>query len=464
MMKFICEQADGVLTDGQLQIDYQEINDLFSELENYLLAYSIRPQDGIVFECENSLPSALVLLFLLEKGYHFLLSKPENRDKPIPDFCRYQFQIQSDSLEVNQYLTIIPNNSHSVMISEHETAKLYLRTSGSTGEPKIIAHSHQNLQHNMRLCIERLGFTADHRFALTVPISHLFGLGVGFLPAIAVGASIDLQKSANILRFLQREKEFNPNIALMTPIFCETLLKGRKSARPYQLTVTAGDRLRSGVFERYEALFGSLVQVYGSTEMGAIAVGNPNDDSLLRSQKIGLPMPDVEIRVDPNTAELIDNQIDSGELWCRRRYGFENCIDIHGQKVHLDQEDKQGWFGTRDLGRISDQGYVEVLGRCDHSLKRDGLLVLFSEVESVLQAIEGIEAVAVVAKGESLRGKGLWAYCVINDNHPLTETEIRSLCFASLPRRAVPDKICLLPTLPLLANGKIDRQQLLRLD
>ena len=85
---------------------------------------------------------------------------------------------------------------------------------------------------------------------------------------------------------------------------------------------------------------------------------------------------------------------------------------------------------------------------------------MFADVEATLLNINGVESAAVVARGESLRGKGLWAYCVVNDDK-LDGSMLRSFCFDLLPKRAIPDKVIIIDALPLLPNGKIDRQSLL---
>ena len=103
-----------------------------------------------------------------------------------------------------------------------------------------------------------------------------------------------------------------------------------------------------------------------------------------------------------------------------------------------------------------------VIGRCDHSVNRDGLLVFFSDVERAIDSLETVERSVVVTKGESSRGKGLVAYCVPTQGSSPTEADIRTHCFDRLPKRAIPDAIVLLDTLPLLPNGKIDRQTLMR--
>jgi acyl-CoA synthetase (AMP-forming)/AMP-acid ligase II len=100
------------------------------------------------------------------------------------------------------------------------------------------------------------------------------------------------------------------------------------------------------------------------------------------------------------------------------------------------------------------------MGRCDHSVNRNGLLVFFADVEKAIETIEGIEQVVVVTKGESQRGKGLVAYCVLGKDSQITVTDIRSVCFNILPRHGVPDSIFIVSSLPLLPNGKVDRQKL----
>jgi len=309
--------------------------------------------------------------------------------------------------------------------------------------------------------VERLRLASDDRVAIPVPIFHMFGLGAAFLPAVAVEASIDLQKGANLLRYLQRERAFNPNMVFLTPVFCETLLKGRKSSRTYKLTVAAGDRVRAKTFSRYESLFGNFVQLYGSTEMGAITASNPEDSSDLRSKTVGKPMSNVKMRITSKSDKPDGETKDSGELWCYHDYGFEGYVDEYGKPINSHEVLRDGWFCTKDLGRIWSEGRIEVLGRSDHSVNRDGLLVFFSDVEKAIEKMEEIDSSVVVSKGESSRGKGLVAYCIPAKGVEFNEKDIRDYCFNQLPRRSVPDIIKIADALPQLPNGKVDRQTLI---
>ncbi len=308
-------------------------------------------------------------------------------------------------------------------------------------------------------CVERFGLKSDDRIAIPVPLAHMFGLGAAFLPGVAVGASIDLQQGANLLRYLQRETAFSTNIAFMTPIFCDTLLKGRKSAREYKLTVTAGDRLKEDTFTQFQSRFGCLVNLYGSTEMGAIAASSPEDSQEVRQKTAGKPMAGVLLR--GGHPESLGETDKLSELWCQHQYGFEGYVDEEGNPVRENLRSQGDWFATRDLGRIAPDGCVEVFGRSDHSINRNGLLVFFADVEKAMEKIEGIDRVVVVSKGESQRGKGLVAYCVLTQGANIDETDIRTSCFELLPRHGIPDFVFVVKALPLLPNGKVDRQKLI---
>ncbi|OQY58190.1 MAG: AMP-dependent synthetase [Desulfobacteraceae bacterium 4572_88] len=478
-MKFIHQpqnSQENILTDGQQICTYQDIPKIFERIREFFDEKDIRIQYPLVLECENSLPGALLLLYLLEEGYSFLLipsetkaSRPDS-DEYFPPFCRSK--IRTDPVSHENTARFRPDDVLQVITNEKgknadkadlADPKLYLRTSGSTGTPKMAVHSHARMRENALNCVRRLGIKSDHRIAVPVPVAHMYGLGAAFLPAVAVGAYVDLQKGANLLRYLQRERTFDPDTAFITPVFCETLLKGRRAARSYRLTVTAGDRFGEDTFARYESLFGPLINLYGSTEMGAMSAACLDDPDEIRSQTAGKPMPGVQIRLGKGDAEFTGDTEDTGELWCYHSYGFEGYIDEHGNPAGADPVGKKNWFRTKDMGRVRPDGSIEVMGRCDHSVNRDGLLVSFADVENAIRTIEGIENVVVVSEGEGRRGKRLIACCAPAGGAEISASDVRTACFDILPGRAVPDDIVFLKSLPLLPSGKVDRQKLTRM-
>lgn len=469
--------GDSALYDGERVLPYHDLPRIFLAMERWFSQEGVLAADGIVVEVENSICSALIILFLLERGHGFLVL-PKRTDSTedlknetlYPSFFRYIVTLSfsanrsmEDIFQPSRFFSITPNREwrepeSAIPLSE----KLFLKTSGSTGTPKMTQLSHAGLFGNALNTAGRIGLNPADRVFLPVPLFHSYGLTTAFLGSIVAGASIDLQKGANLLRYLKREKEFQPNVAFLTPIFMEGLVKGRRGAsHPYRLTISAGDGFRNDLFSRYEALSGPVVNLYGSTEMGAIAAGNPEDSALIRKNFVGKPMPGVFICVKPkNGASIAEEDREAGELWCRHPFGFEGYVDQEGKKIETGPEDPEGWFNLKDLGRVSPEGHVQVLGRSDLSVNRNGSLVFFSDIERAMQTIPGMENAVVIARGEASRGRTLIACCVPTKGEGLDEHAIRKACFSLLPRNAVPDIIRIIKMLPLLPNGKIDRQKL----
>jgi acyl-coenzyme A synthetase/AMP-(fatty) acid ligase len=329
-------------------------------------------------------------------------------------------------------------------------SKLYLRTSGSMGASKIVVHSHAGMIGNAENCIAKYGFGPASRATIPVPIAHMYGFGAEFLPAALAGCSIDLQDKTNLLKYLDREKKFEPTIVFATPAICDMLAKGYKKPRTnYDVFVTSGQRISEELFRNFDALVsGRLVNQYGSTEMGATAAANPGDPLDARATTIGKPMGGVQLMVTSQ-----------GELHCLHPYGFEGYLDEDGGWIS--RSEPGAWYRTGDLAIVQPDGEIVVTGRADASVNRSGYLVLLSDVERVMEKIEAVGEVAVVpAAGEGSRGQRIAAFCVARPGFEADATAIRERCFQLLPHYAIPDVVKVLPSLPLLASAKIDRRTL----
>jgi acyl-CoA synthetase (AMP-forming)/AMP-acid ligase II len=125
---------------------------------------------------------------------------------------------------------------------------------------------------------------------------------------------------------------------------------------------------------------------------------------------------------------------------------------------HFEPREDDAWFATGDLAKIRADGYVEVLGRSGLSVKRDGLLVVFADVEAAVEKAGGIQRAVVVAAGETRRGPRLVAVCLRGQDGDAPPESVRQKCFDLLPRYAVPDAIIFVESLPQLPSGKVDRR------
>lgn len=462
------ETQANFLTDGQCTYTYAALPSTLNTIGSYFQEKNIGREDCLAIECPNSVPGALTLLYLLQEGVSFVLLPPNEKElnlKPTPQFCRYRVVIKRAGRKASEewaqdpdnFLAIEKNAGYQHQANRADQGKLYLRTSGSMGVSKIVVHSHDKLLGNAFNCVTNYQIEPTDRVVIPVPLAHMYGFGAIFLAAIMTGASIDLLDNCNILKYLGRERQFCPNIAFVTPSLCEMLLRAFQTPRHYKVVVTSGQRIKEELFRAFdERVGGCLINQYGSSEMGAIAACQVGDTLEERVTTIGLPMSGVKLRVAQETDEQI------GALFCKHEHGFEGYVDEKGTWIHRHQSDE--WYQTGDLAHKKPNGSIQIVGRAKNSINRSGYLVLFSDIEKMMEKIDGVEQVVVVSsKEQGKRGEQMVAFCVLSHEATLSRVQIRKACFDRLPAVAIPEEVFILKSWPMLASGKVDQQALVEM-
>ncbi|HSG40725.1 MAG TPA: class I adenylate-forming enzyme family protein, partial [Thermoanaerobaculia bacterium] len=436
-------------------------------LDGHFARVGMTDRHAMALECSQSLAGALAILYVLSREWSVVLlpelgvsAKEAGTPRFIPSFCSHVVTApvgSVDDIRVNAN----EGFAEEPAVADFQGPDLYLRTSGSTGSPKLTRMSHQKWLNNALACNERWRLTADDRLTVPVPIFHSYGFGAAFLPGLLAGAAMDVGSGGNILRYLEREERFNPNVAFLTPALCDMFLTVRKAPRFYRLAVTAGDKIKRETMAGFEPRFGPLLNLYGSAEMGAVSSAAPDDPPEERLATAGYPLAGIELSVE-ETGEEIEGAGaggQAGRLRCRQKNGSDGYL-IQEERWRFEPRGEDEWFATGDLARIRDDGYVEVLGRSGLSVKRDGLLVVFADVEAAVERVDGIQRAVVVAAGESRRGPRLVAVCLPHEGGGggLAPIDVRQRCFDLLPRYAVPDEVLIVDSLPHLPSGKVDRR------
>jgi acyl-coenzyme A synthetase/AMP-(fatty) acid ligase len=466
---------DRILTDGRHTFSYAETARLLERLDAHLESRGAIGRHPLALECSQSVAGALALLYVLSRERDVVLlpelgaaSKETGTPRFVPSFCSHVVTAVARPLEPDADLVagsfeVAANAAFAEepALADVHAPDLYLRTSGSTGNPKLTRMSHQKWLNNALACVERWRLTAGDRLIVPVPIFHSYGFGAAFLPGLLAGAAMDFGSGGNILRYLEREEKFDPNVAFLTPALCDMFLTVRKSPRPYRLAVTAGDKVKRETMARFEPLFGPLLNLYGSAEMGAVSAAAPDEPAADRLATAGHPLRGIELRVDETGAEIEALAGErAGRLQCRQRNGSDGYLILE-ERWRFEPRSEDDWFETGDLARLRADGYVEILGRSGLSVKRDGLLVVFADVEAAVERVAGVQRAVVVAAGESRRGSRLVAVCLLNrDGESPRADAVRQKCFELLPQYAVPDEVLIVESLPHLPSGKVDRRAL----
>jgi acyl-CoA synthetase (AMP-forming)/AMP-acid ligase II len=444
---------------------------VLQQMDRYLARHGVSREHPIALECSQTLAGAVALLHTLSRSYGVVLlpdlsarAKEAGSPRFVPSFCSHVIQTGASSgLSLGTAIECVANPAFrpDPHVSSATRSDFYLRTSGSTGMAKLARMSHQQWLNNAAACVERWGLTTEDRFSVPVPIFHSYGFGAAFLPGLLVGASMDLLRDGNIIKYLEREERFKPNVAFLTPAMCDIFVARRKAPRTYRLTVTAGDKVKRDTVAGFDARFGPLLNLYGSAEMGAVSTPSPADPLEARIGTAGYPLAGIEFRVgDAESASGSAGEQAAGILHCRQKNGLSGyLLQDYGWRFEPRAED--AWFAMGDVARVRGDGYVEILGRFGLSVKRDGLLVVFNDLEATLETIDGVQRAVVIAAGESRRGSRLVAVCVAEGpDAALPVDTIRRRCQELLPIYAVPDDIVVVGALPQLPSGKVDRRAL----
>lgn len=316
---------------------------------------------------------------------------------------------------------------------------LAVLSSGTLGAPKVILHDVRDLLATAAMVMRRLGLGAEDRVLVTVPLHHMYGLGAALVPALLAGAQVHLLPRANLLSFNEALRTATPTWVYSTPHLLRTLVQRKHGAiAGCRGLVLAGDGTPEPLHAQACALFGRVFDLYGSSELGVIAISGPDQPQALR--------PLDGVRVFPGDAGA-----EQGTLVVRHPHAATH-IAREGVLAAM----PEAW-DTRDIARFHGDGTFSIQGRADLSLNRAGKLLVLADLERTIMAWPGVElAVAIVLDEDTVAGKGILV-AVQSSSPDLTLDRLKRHAAETLPVFARPDRYALVAELPRLGSGKPDR-------
>ena len=331
-------------------------------------------------------------------------------------------------------------------------------TSGSSGAPKGVVHSHGNALGALRSGLAARRITSDTRLYLPMPFFWVGGFGSGILSTLLAGATLvteEMPRPETTLRLLERERV--------------TLFRGwpdqAESLARHADTVGADlSALRPGSLEallppEQRAQTGARATLFGMTEAFGPYCGYPADTDMPRAAwgSCGKPFPGTEIRiVDPDTGEPVPTET-VGVMQIRGPHTLRGIC----RRGREDLFTADGFYPTGDLGHLNEDGFLFYHGRSDDMFKVSGATVYPSEVERALRAIDGVDN-AVVTNVPGAVGDRVGA-AVVRNNQALDAEQLRDRARTLLSAFKVPSVWLLLDSdddVPHGATGKVDIHRL----
>jgi len=342
--------------------------------------------------------------------------------------------------------------------------KLLLYTSGTTGDPKGVLHSHNTLRSDIDSMIRFRGLTKDDIALMPSPVTHITGYLYALELPFVLGMTVvlmDKWKSAEAVRLMQEHRVTVSNGA--TPFLAEIVAELERTNQQLPLLrmyATGGAPVPPELVRRALRLLPNcrIFRAYGCSEAPTVSAGLASGDPIeLGIETDGLIYNHEVKIIDPDTREQLGINC-SGEILTR---GPEVMIG-YTNPVHTEASfDEEGFFRTGDLGFINEKGYITITGRIKDLIIRGGENLSPKEIEDVLYQHPSVKDVAVVPMPHPRMGETPCACIVLKEGATLGFDEMCSfLESAKLAKQKFPERLMLFSELPRNAAGKILKQEL----
>jgi long-chain acyl-CoA synthetase len=417
----------------------------------------------IVANIKEYLPGLAKLLFTLareKKDGHYLESlKPG--DHWFQDLLK-KYDGQSPNVDVSP-----------------EDLALFQYTGGTTGVSKAATSQHKALVANMlqlNAFLSAFGVPGEEEIMLgAIPMFHVYGLVVALSLSVYQGSkNILIPNAREIDDVIDAIDHFKPTLFPGVPALYNAInnhpkvQSGDIDMSSLRFCISGSAPLPRATMEEFERLSGASVREgFGMSEAPTATHCNPVLGEN-RTGAIGLPLPDMEMRI----VSLDDGETDMpvGEIGELLMHGPNLMLGYHGMPTEtansLREKDGKVWLYTGDIARMDEDGYFYIVDRKKDMALIGGFNVYPTSVEDAIKSHNAVLEVGVAAipHPEKEGQEALKAWVVVKPDHSLTEEELISFLDDKLAKYEIPRRISFIDELPKTAVGKTLRRELVRME
>ena len=356
-----------------------------------------------------------------------------------------------------------PQGIATVEVDPSENA-LVLYTSGTTGKPKCVPLTHNNLKANLEVLGELWQRSHADTLLHLLPVHHFHGLVLGLYGSLFVGGALLLMPRFDARAALDVLTSGRANVVMGVPTMYHRMLdtgRAQDDLTSLRLAASGSAPLSSVVWERFRKRFGvELVERYGLTETG-ILTANPLDAPRAGSAGRVLEGTKLVIRDDDRYVRPVEGRMSPrGEICVAGpsvATGYGNDPDATVEAFHDEL------FHTGDLGYVDEDGYLWIVGRIKDLIIVGGSNVAPGEVEHALSWVDGVAELAVCGAPDADLGEIVIAHVVAESggaDPTEIEARLRAVAGEELAAYKHPRRYVFVDELPRNAMGKIDRARL----
>ncbi len=328
-------------------------------------------------------------------------------------------------------------------------------SSGTTGLPKAVRHTHAALGEAVGHWRRALQLTGCDRIQVVTPPSHILGL-LNILTALRTGAQARLHPRFDVDAMLRNIESDRITVEMaVAPIALAIASHPRLEsfdlsslryimwgATPVSVSVAEAVTRRTGV---------GWVPAYGTTELPVIAC-NPVDGA--RLDTVGRPVPGVELRVvsADTGAPVCAGEV--GEIQARSASLMAGYLPAGATAEAM----CDGWYSTGDVGWVDADGWLRITDRLKEMIKVRGFQVAPAEVETVLHAHPAVQDCAVFGVPDGINGEAIVA--AVTTCAPVEAAELTARVDERLASYKRVSRVVFVPDIPRLPSGKVLRRVL----
>lgn len=318
-----------------------------------------------------------------------------------PEWVRWLAELAPEMTVVSPRLDLDEAAAPSLDQMDSRDPALLGYTSGTTGVPKGAVLTHGNLLAGAESVRIAWRWEPEDRLVLALPLFHMHGLGVGLHGTLLTGASAVLLNRFSPDAVLDAANAHDATLFFGVPTMYTRLAQSARVGElsRLRLCVAGSAPLSADLHRRLEEAAGvRVLERYGMTET-IMLVSNPYDAER-RAGTVGFPLPGVELRLAPETDEVLVRGPNVFAGYWRRPEATEESFD------------EDGWFRTGDLGEFDEDGYLRLRGRAKELVISGGMNIHPREVEDALRTHPDIDDVAITGTPNEEWGELVTAWVV----------------------------------------------------
>lgn len=457
--------------DTNYSLSYKDLYEQSLNMACGLREYGIKSGDKVLVFFDNTPQSVILAFSLIIAGAVLVPVEPGITNESLQYIiknsdCRFSIYFaKMENVNIGHTIAIDYEKLKCFHKKEEAISSFYLSpddgivilyTSGSTGNPKGIVFTYESVIRNFTEYGRIMKFSDKTRFLQVMPMYHADGWNFTLLIPYLFNCSVVLTPkfNLNVCKDIYNViKEYKCNVLVAIPSILDSIILfsqryDKKELPCLDYVITSSEKLCKTTKIPFEELFNCRIyDLYGLTETQIVSYYNKDIDWIEGS--VGKLQKGVQAKFEKD-----------GELLVKSPYLFKEYCN---NKALTDIVKKDGWFSTGDLGRMSEDGYLFLVGRKNDIINKGGEKVSPNEIDTIIKELDFVKDCYTLGVDDDVYGQEIFTLVIlldgINDDQD-TVNNIKKYCSQKIKKNLVPKYIVFVDSFPMNRSGKKDKMKI----